>query len=186
MTSSTSIRYASTWTFTKADREATALHRLVRAQPKPCYSHLRLHLEESPASASSAQSCNHLISPLTCHRSCTCQPQKRHHTIPTLPATCSRPTESVEALVGIPDEGQRQRALLTLSRPMHIGFRLRAQLSRVIDLRDLVDGEVLRVDIALQLRLERRSDFAEAVPLHALEERVLLELCSAMHTSDAI
>lgn len=49
---------------------------------------------------------------------------------------------------------------------------------------DFVYGEVLRVDIRLQLRLEWSTDPAQAVPLHAAEERVLLDFVSAVRTTD--
>lgn len=51
---------------------------------------------------------------------------------------------------------------------------------------DLVDGEVLRVDVGLQLRLERCPDLAESIPLHAPEEGVLLDLVRSTNTAETV
>ena len=98
----------------------------------------------------------------------------------------SSSTESVEALVCVADERQREGALLALAGAVQVGFRLSAQLCRVVHLRDLVDREVLRVDIALQLGLEGRADLAKAIPLHALEEGVRLQLYGALGFAEAV
>lgn len=49
----------------------------------------------------------------------------------------------------------------------------------MVDLRDLVNGEVLRVGAAGELGLEGSTDLAETVPVDAMEEGMLLELQGA-------
>lgn len=90
-------------------------------------------------------------------------------------------SESVEALVRIADERQAERRVIAAK-----GVRLRAELSRVVDLRDFVDWEVLCIDIALELGLERSADLAETIPIDAVEERVVLQLLSSTNTSEAV
>lgn len=51
---------------------------------------------------------------------------------------------------------------------------------------DLVNGEVLRVDVGLQLRFERCPDLAESIPLHAPEEGVLLDLMRSTNTAKTV
>lgn len=51
---------------------------------------------------------------------------------------------------------------------------------------DLIDGEVLRVDVGLQLRLERCPDLAESIPLHAPEEGVLLDFVRSTNTAETV
>jgi len=86
-----------------------------------------------------------------------------------------RATESVEALVSVPNERQTHfcREFVALRRS------LCAQCGAVVSLRDLVDGKVLGVDVAQKFGLEGRTNTAETVPLHAVEEGVLLEFLGA-------
>jgi len=68
----------------------------------------------------------------------------------------SRTLKSIKPLIRIPDERQTHlRAhIITLSR------RLRPELRTHIRLRDFIDGEILRVDVASELGLEGRPDSA--------------------------
>lgn len=61
-----------------------------------------------------------------------------------------------------------------------------AQLGAVVRLRDFIDGEVLRVNIGLQLRFKRRVDAAQTVPLHASEEGVRLDLMSTTEATKPV
>ena len=81
---------------------------------------------------------------------------------------------SVETLVGVADEGQR-----------HLGgfLRLSAVLDglgledrRVIGLVDFISGEVGRVNVGGEARLERCADATQAVKLDATEEGMVLDL----------
>jgi hypothetical protein len=83
----------------------------------------------------------------------------------------SRAAKGVEPLVRIPNEGQAHFCAHVVS----LGRRLRPQHGAGIRLRDLVNGEVLRVDVGLQARLEGCTDAPETVPLHAAEEGVLFD-----------
>ena len=89
-----------------------------------------------------------------------------------------RPPEGIESLVGVPDE-----------RKTHLGSNIFSCLrglstknGAVVILVDLVDREVLRINIRLQLGLERSTDTAQTVPLNSAEEGVLLDLIG---TADA-
>jgi hypothetical protein len=106
----------------------------------------------------------------------------------TKPRKPANPPQSpevvVEPLEGIPDKRQAHlRALLLLRRtatsagavPRLCGLEQRG----VVRLVDLVGGEVGRVDVRRQARLERRADAAQAVELDAAEEGVVLELVGA-------
>jgi hypothetical protein len=53
-------------------------------------------------------------------------------------------------------------------------------------LRDLVNGKVLGVDVGLQLGFKGCADSAEAVPLYATEERVLLDLVTTANAAEAV
>lgn len=106
-------------------------------------------------------------------------------TSPDLVFVCSyfsTSTESIETLVRVADEGQAQGRLLLA----HLSFRLRAQGGRVVDLRDLVDREVLSVDIALEFGLKWSTDAAKLIPVDAVEEWVILELGGARDTTQTV
>ena len=79
--------------------------------------------------------------------------------------------ESVKALISVTDKGQTHRRLLGPTR-----FRLGTQLSRVVRLRNLVNGKVLCVDGRLQLGFEWCADAAELIPLDAAEEGMVFDL----------
>ena len=68
----------------------------------------------------------------------------------------SRTLKSIKSLIRIPDERQTHlRAhIIALSR------RLCPELRTHIRLRDFIDGEILRVDVASELGLEGRPDSA--------------------------
>ena len=68
-------------------------------------------------------------------------------------------SESIEALVSVADKGQAG-GVLVLSRLCS----LCPVSSAVVVLVDLVDREVLRVNIGLQLRLERCADTSQTIP----------------------
>lgn len=63
---------------------------------------------------------------------------------------------------------------------------LRTVLRRRVYLRDVVDGEVLRVDVGRHPGLERRANEQEVLPLHAPEEGVLLDLVGAAFAAEAV
>jgi len=91
-------------------------------------------------------------------------------------------TEGIEALEGVTNEWQAEVGVVSLASSLGGGAHLR----RGVDLRNLIDGEVLRVDGAGKLGLERRTDLAKAVPVDAAEEWVLLEFCGATHVTEAV
>jgi hypothetical protein len=78
-------------------------------------------------------------------------------------------SESVETLVGVANEWQTECRVVAAQ-----SVSLRAELSRVVDLGDFVDGKVLRIDIALKLGLKWSTDLTETVPVDAVEEGVIL------------
>jgi hypothetical protein len=96
----------------------------------------------------------------------------------------STPPESIKPLISIPNKRQTQRALIATTR--HLCLRLRPQLGRVVDLRDLVDREVLRVDIALQFWFERSANFPETIPLDAVEEGVTFDVSCTVGAAEAV
>jgi hypothetical protein len=96
----------------------------------------------------------------------------------------SAPSESIKPLISVPNKRQTERALVPTTR--HLCLRLRAQLSGVVDLRDLVDREVLCVNVALQFGFEGGADLAEPVPLDAVEEWVTLDVCCAVGATEAV
>lgn len=90
-------------------------------------------------------------------------------------------SESFETLVRVADERQAH-----LSGVLVAGLRsLCAQSITVVVLVDLVYGEVLRVNVRLQLRLKRSADPAQAIPLYAAEEGMLLDLVCAVCTTNS-
>lgn len=91
-------------------------------------------------------------------------------------------TEGIEALEGVTNERQAEVGVVSLASSLGRGAHLR----RGVDLRDLIDGEVLRVDGAGKLGLKRRTNLAKAVPVDAAEEGVLLEFCGATHVTEAV
>jgi hypothetical protein len=104
---------------------------------------------------------------------------------PCVVATCRRARlstpESIETLVCVSDEGEAGRVLV-LS-----GLRgLCPVRSAVVVLVDLVNREVLRIDVGLQLGLERRTDAAKAIPGYATEERMLLDLTGTTNASKTV
>lgn len=118
-----------------------------------------------------------------------CIPFLSHPTIPH----CARtplgyvferlsPLERIKPLVCVPDEWQIHLGRQIIS----LGGRLCAQCRRRIRLRNLVDGEILRIDVGLELGLKWSSDAAQSIPLHTAEESVLLDLVSATDAAKAI
>lgn len=91
-------------------------------------------------------------------------------------------SERIEPLEGVSDERQAEIRVIALSSSLDLS----AHLGRIVDLRDLVDREVLGVYCAGELGLERRADLAEAVPVDAVEEGVLLELGRALSVAEAV
>jgi hypothetical protein len=51
---------------------------------------------------------------------------------------------------------------------------------------NLVDREVLRVDVGLQLGLERCTDASQTIPRNAAEEWVLLDLAGTADAAKAV
>jgi hypothetical protein len=104
---------------------------------------------------------------------------------PCVVATCRRARlstpESIETLVCVSDEGKAGRVLV-LS-----GLRgLCPVRSAVVVLVDLVNREVLRIDVGLQLGLERRTNAAKTIPGYATEERMLLDLTGTTNASKTV
>ena len=112
-------------------------------------------------------------------------PQQYHSHHPPTPSFPSSPPKSIKPLISIPNKRQTERTLLATS-ARHPRLCLRPQLRRVVHLRDLVDGEVLRVDVTLQLRLEGGADLAQTLPLHAVEEGVVPQFRSAVHAAESV
>ena len=96
--------------------------------------------------------------------------------------TILRVTEGIEALEGVANERQAEVGVVGLTSSLSRGAHLRG----CVDLRNLINGEVLRVDGAGKLRLERRTDLAKAIPVDAAEEWVLLEFCGATHVTETV
>ena len=89
--------------------------------------------------------------------------------------------ESTEPLVGVADEGQA-----------HLGSNVVASSSclctqsvAVVVLVDLVDREILGINVGLELRFERSANATQAIPLHAAEEWMLLDLIATVSSSSA-
>ena len=89
------------------------------------------------------------------------------------------PSQSLETFVRVADEGQAHLSGVLVTSLCS----LCAQSITVIVLVDFVYGEVLRVNVRLQLRLKRSTDAAKAVPLHATEEGMLLNFVGTMGTT---
>ena len=94
----------------------------------------------------------------------------------------SRASERVKAFVSVTNEWQAQRGVVVI----HVCLGLGSQLSRVVDLWNLIDGEVLRVDVALQFRLKWRANLAKAIPIDTSEKIVSFELLRAIHSAKAV
>jgi hypothetical protein len=92
-----------------------------------------------------------------------------------------RPPERIKPFVRVPNERQTSRiliaSLLRSLRPV--------RCTRIV-LVNLIDGEVLRIDVRLQLGLKRRADTAEAVPGYAAEEGVLFDLVGTADATEAV
>lgn len=102
--------------------------------------------------------------------------------IPTHNPSHSLSPESIKPLIRIPNK--RQTHLRTNILPLR--RRLRPQSRTHIRLRNLVDGEILRVDIRRQLGFKGCANAAQAVPLHAAEEGMLFDLVAAADAAEAI
>jgi hypothetical protein len=105
--------------------------------------------------------------------------QKTHLPISNLH---SRPTESIKPLISIPNKRQThlRTQIITLSR------RLRSQSSTHIRLRNLINREVLRIDITLELRLKRSTNTTETIPLNTAEEGVLADFGTSSKATETI
>lgn len=118
---------------------------------------------------------------------------ERLNTRPGLPvirsqtqATCLCPTKRIEALVRVPRKRIIHLSGALVALCSRLGSIARPDRRRVVLLRDLVDGEVLRVDGRGQLGLEGRADRAQRVPVDAAEEGVLLDLGGAAQVAEAV
>jgi hypothetical protein len=93
-----------------------------------------------------------------------------------------RVAEGIEALERVANERQAEVGVVSLAgslcRGAHLGGR--------IDLRNLVDGEVLRVDGAGKLGLEWSTDLAKTIPIDTAEEWVLFELSGTTHVAETV
>ena len=94
----------------------------------------------------------------------------------------SRVTECIEALERVTDERQAEVGVIGLARSLGRGAHLRG----CVDLRDLVDGEVLRVDSAGELGLEGSADLAKTFPVDSTKEWVLLQLLRSAHVTKTV
>jgi len=77
-----------------------------------------------------------------------------------------RVTEGIEALERVANERQAEVGIVSLAGSLCCSAHLR----RRVDLRNLVDGEVLRVDGAGKLGLERSTDLTKTIPVDSAEE----------------
>lgn len=107
---------------------------------------------------------------------CNCAVYRRNQSTSTL---CT--SESIETLVRVADEWEAG-GVLVLSR---LGG-LCPVGSAVVILVDLINGEVLCVDIGLQLRLEWCADASQAIPRDATEEGMLLDLARSANTTESM
>lgn len=106
-------------------------------------------------------------------RLCTC---RRNQSASTL-----RTPKSVETLVCVADEG-KAGGILVVS-------RLRSLCpvsSAVVVLVDLINGEVLSVNVGLQLRLEWCTNASQTIPRDAAEERMLLDLAGSPNAAETV
>jgi hypothetical protein len=94
----------------------------------------------------------------------------------------SRVTEGIEALERVTDERQAEVGVIGLARGLGRGAHLRG----CVDLRDLVDGEVLGVDCAGELGLEGSADLAKTFPVDSTKEWVLLQLLRSAHVTKTV
>lgn len=94
----------------------------------------------------------------------------------------SRVTEGIETFERVTDEGQAEVGVVRLARSLGGG----AHLGGSVDLWDLVDREVLRVDSTGKLGLEGSADLAKTFPVDSAEEGVFLQLGSAAHVSETV
>jgi hypothetical protein len=105
--------------------------------------------------------------------------------VPCIVATCRRAClrapESIETLVRVSDEGQAGGILVVSGLCSLCSVR-----SAVVVLVNLVNGEVLRIDIGLQLGLEWRTDAAQTIPRYTTEEGVLSDLAGTADASKTV
>ena len=90
-------------------------------------------------------------------------------------------SESIETLVCVANEGKAS-GVLVLS-------RLRSLCpvsSAVVVLVNLINREVLRVNVRLQLGLERCPDASQAIPRDAAEEGMLLDLARSANAAETV
>lgn len=92
-----------------------------------------------------------------------------------------RSSEGIKTLVRVANEGQAHFSSHVLASLCSLS----TEGGAVVVLVDFVNGEVLCVDVRLQLGLKRRADAAQTVPLHATEEGMLLDFVGAMGTTMA-
>lgn len=88
----------------------------------------------------------------------------------------------IKPLKSIPNKRQAQIRIIAL--PARLD--LRPHLRTIIHLRDFVDGEVLRVDRGGEFGLKGGADFAQAVPVDAVEEGVVFELRGAARVAEPV
>ena len=93
-----------------------------------------------------------------------------------------RPPKRIEPLIRIPNKRQTRRILILISRLRS----LRPMRSRCILLVNLINREILRINVTLQLRFKRRADTAETVPGDTSEEGVLFDLVGAADAAKAV
>ena len=94
----------------------------------------------------------------------------------------SRVTEGIETFERVTDEGQAEVGVVGLASSLCRGAHLRGR----VDLRDLIDGEVLSVDGARKLGFEWSTDLAETIPVDSIKEGVFLKLSSATHVTKTV
>jgi hypothetical protein len=87
----------------------------------------------------------------------------------------------VEAFVRVSDEWQARRVLVLASL-----CGLSPVRSTGVVLVNLVNGEILRIDVRLQLGLKRRTDATKRMPVDATEEGMLLDFAGATKAAQAI
>ena len=93
-----------------------------------------------------------------------------------------RPPKRIEPLIRIPNKRQTRRILILISRLRS----LRPMRSRCILLVNLINREILRINVTLQLRFKRRADTAETVPSNTSKKGVLFDLVGAADAAKAV
>jgi hypothetical protein len=91
-------------------------------------------------------------------------------------------SKSIETLISVADERQAHLGRDVIS----LLCSLSTQSGAGVVLINLVDREVLRIDVGLQLRLERCTDATQTVPLHTTEKGMLSDFTGAADSTKTV